>query len=65
MCPTVAGAMPLTPSGHQSQNGSKALTMSRERILDARRYLGIDLAADNVVALQLSQLLSQHLLGGS
>ncbi len=39
--------------------------MSGERILDARRHLGIDLAADDVVALQFSQLLRKHLLGGS
>ena len=39
--------------------------MSGERILDARRHLGIDLAADNVVALQFSQLLRKHLLGRS
>ncbi len=57
--------MLLSPGGHQSQNGPKTLTMPRERILDAWRHLGVDLAADDVVALQLPELLRKHLFGGS
>ena len=39
--------------------------MPRERVFDARRHLGVDLAVDDVIALQFAQLLGEHFLGGS
>ena len=56
--------MLLSPGGHQSEDGSKAFAMFRERILDARRDLRVNLAPYDVVALQFSQLLGQHLFCG-
>lgn len=52
------------PGRHQAKDGAKAFTMSRKRILDARRHLSVDLAADDLVALQFSQLLRKHFLVG-
>lgn len=61
----VARAMFLTPRGHQTKDWAEALTMSSERILNARRHLGVDLAMDHVVALQFAQLLRKHFLSRS
>jgi hypothetical protein len=51
--------------GHQPKNGPQALSVPGERVLDTRRNLSVHLAADDVIALQFSQLLRQHFLGRS
>src|SRR3989442_15863313 len=55
--------MLLSPGGHQPENGAEAFSMSGERIFDARRHLGVDLAANDGVALQFAQLLREHIFG--
>ena len=54
----------FAPRGHEAKDGAKALAMFGEGILDAGRHFGVDLAADDVVALELTKLLGQHFLRG-
>ena len=61
--PIVPRAMPLAPGRHQPKDWPKAFAVFGQRILHARRHLREHLAQNDVVALQLSQLLSEHLLG--
>lgn len=39
--------------------------MPRKRVFDTRRHLGIDLAVHDVVALEFTEMLGEHLLGGA
>src|SRR5215472_6762423 len=58
----VTRAVFLAPRGHEAKDGAKAFAMFGEGILDAGRHFGVDLAADDVVALELTKLLGQHFL---
>lgn len=49
------------PRGHQLENWLEALSVAGKRVLDVRRNLRVNLAIDDAVAFQFSQMLRQHL----
>src|SRR4029079_13022698 len=53
----------LHPAPEQAREAREGTAERREPVFDARRNLGIALAADERIALELAQRLDQHLLG--
>src|SRR5208282_2206904 len=60
----VACGVFLSPGRHHFEDGGEAFSMARERVFDPGRNLGVDLAADNLVALEFAEFLGEHFLGG-
>lgn len=52
--------MLFAPVGHEHEYGAKALAVARERIFDARRDLGEDVAVHDAVALEFAEMLGKH-----
>ena len=50
------------PRADRAQRGGQRGAQRGERVVDARRHLGVHLAADQAVALHAAQRLGQHLL---
>src|SRR5688572_12857938 len=53
---------PLAPPTHRLHHGHQALPPRRERVLDLRRNLWVDLSTHQPVRLHLPKLLRQHFL---
>src|SRR5215831_11615342 len=52
-----------SPISHRIQDRLQGLTILGQRVINSRRNLGKDLAANNSVPFKFAQLLRQHLLG--
>src|SRR5450755_4771890 len=57
--------MSLAPSGHQHKDWPQALSMSSQRIFNARWHLSVHLPVNDIVALELTQPLRKHFLSRS
>jgi hypothetical protein len=53
----------VSPQAHSLDNGLRAATVIAERVLDARRNLGVDVSVDQAGRLKLAQGAGQHLVG--
>ena len=53
----------VSPEAHGVDDGLCAPSMVAERVLDARRHLGIDAAVDQASGLELAQGAGEHLVG--
>ena len=50
-----------SPIGHRIQDRLQGLTVPGQRVINSRRHLGEDLATNDSILFQFSQLLRQHL----
>lgn len=55
--------MLFSPAAHLGHDGGERLSILRERILGLRRHDRVDLAMHELVALELAELLGEHLRG--